>query len=195
MVVNIPALQLKGFWSILGSLLRAQKKNKRFLRPVQLLIFLLLVGSLKLQKWSHCCIFTEFQCASEILPWDSQSNCINIFQPKINSTVPHWSYFFLLRLHRQQFYWEKEFSCLSWGNWDSYFEIQSLRQAWGTKTGKNEKSIPSKRKKKPERNKGKHERFIVVYQGRVGLLCLWVSNLNLYFLATSIRGEKKRKKT
>lgn len=50
MEVNIPMLQVKGFWSILGSLLRIQKKNKRFQRPVQLLTFLLLVGSLKLRK-------------------------------------------------------------------------------------------------------------------------------------------------
>lgn len=139
----------------------------------------------------------EFQCASEILPWDSQTDCINIFHPKIKPRDPYWSYF-LLRLHRLYFYWQKEFSHLNWGSCDSHFEIRSLfilalDMLWGTTRAINEKSIPSKRKKKGK-NKRKYERFVVVCQGRAGIFCLWVSNLNKHFLAVSIEGKKKKKR-
>lgn len=81
----------------------------------------------------------------------------------------------------------------------TYFEIHSLfvlalDMLWGTKSGINEKSIPSERKHKKGIKKGKHERFVVVYQGRVGLLSLLVSNLNKYFQVVSMGGKKKNKK-
>lgn len=63
---------------------------------------------------------------------------------------------------------------------------------WGTTRAINEKSIPSKRKKKGK-NKRKHERFVVVCQGRAGIFCLWVSNLNKHFLAVRTEGKKKKK--